>query len=196
MEQVLVVTAEHFRRLGDVHGLRPVTAADLALLLDPAHLSFRPRDAVETDPSFQQLIPYVVLRCGGRLFHYRRGSAGTEARLRALRSVGVGGHVNPVDAAAADVYRAGLLRELAEEVEVGSPFTERCLGLIHDDRTPVGRVHVGVVHLFDLAAPDVTPREAGLTDAGFAPLGELRRQAGEFETWSQFVLASPALDEA
>jgi predicted NUDIX family phosphoesterase len=195
VEHVLVVTADHFRRLGGVHGLRPATADELARLLDPAHLSFRPRADVETDPSFKQLIPYVVLRWLGRLFHYRRGSAGTEARLRALRSVGVGGHVNPADAAGGDVYRAGLLRELAEEVELRTAYTERCLGLIHDDRTPVGRVHVGVVHLFDLAEPAVTPREEGLTETGFAPLGELRQQGGEFETWSQFVLGSPALDE-
>jgi hypothetical protein len=75
-----------------------------------------------------------------------------------------------------------------EEVHFDSPYTERCIGLINDDRTPVGQVHLGIVHVFDLAEPNVRRRETVLTRAGFSPLTELRRQADEFETWSQFLL--------
>src|SRR5262249_45655543 len=130
-ERVLVIPAEHFRAAGYFHGFRPADDAYLAALLDPATFSFRLRSAVETDPAFKQLIPYVVLRCGVDLFHYRRGSSGAEKRLAALRSVGIGGHINEDDAAGRDnAYRTGMLRELAEEVEIGGGWAERLLGFI------------------------------------------------------------------
>ena len=81
-----------------------------------------------------------------------------------------------------------MMRELAEEVEIGCRWTERFLGFISDDRTPVGEVHLGVVHLFELEAPSARSREDALADAGFAPKAELVAARDEFETWSQFVL--------
>ena len=188
-ERVLVLPAERFASVGAFEGFRPHSADYLAALLDPSHLSFRPRAEVETDPGFKQLIPYVVLRCGGELFHYTRGKSGTEARLRALRSVGIGGHISEEDAGPArDPYRAGMLRELAEEVAIAGGHSESCLGFIYDPRSFVGSVHLGVVHLFELDEPKVTPRESAIAEAGFAPLAELRKQREAFETWSQFVL--------
>lgn len=188
-ESVLVVSADRFRFAGEFHGFRAYSDDFRRELLSPAHLSYRPRSEVETDPSFKQLIPYVVLRCAGELFHYTRGRSGTEERLRALRSVGLGGHITQEDGpAAADPYRAGMLRELNEEVEIQSPWTETPLGFIYDGRTPVGEVHIGIVHLLELEDPLVWPREAAIDEAGFAPLADLLRHRDEFETWSQFVL--------
>ena len=188
-EKVLVIPAMRFLAAGHFHGLRAADDAYRAALLDAAAFEFRPRAEVETDPAFKQLIPYIVLRCGDQLFHYRRGAAGTEKRLEARRSVGIGGHISEADAAGgADPYHTGMMRELAEEVELGCGFRERCVGFINDDRTPVGRVHLGVVHLFELDAPAARAREDALADAGFAPLAELLAQREQFETWSQFVL--------
>jgi predicted NUDIX family phosphoesterase len=188
-EEVLGVPADRLAVAGEFHGFRPADDAFRRVLLDPAHLGYRPRAEAETDPSFKQLIPYVVLRCAGELFHYTRGSTGAEARLRALRSVGLGGHITREDGSpAGDPYRAGMLRELAEEVEIQGPWTERPLGFIYDGRTRVGQVHVGIVHLIELEEPLVWPREAAIDEAGFAPFRELLRKRDEFETWSQFVL--------
>jgi predicted NUDIX family phosphoesterase len=188
-EEVLVAPAERLLEAGEFHGFRPADDGFRQMLLDPAHLTYRSRGEVESDPSFKQLIPYVVLRCAGELFHYTRGAAGTEIRLRALRSVGLGGHITredglPVD----DPYRAGMLRELAEEVEIQGPWTERPFGFIYDGRTPVGQVHIGIVHLIDLEEPLVWPREAAIDEARFTPVRDLMRHRDEFETWSQFVL--------
>lgn len=192
-ERVLVIPTEHFRAVGYFHGLHRVADHDRSRLLDPRQFSFRPRSEVETDPAFKQLIPYVVLRCGSDLFHYRRGAAGTEKRLAALRSVGIGGHISEADAAGAgDPYRNGMLRELNEEIAIGCGFTERFLGFINDDRTFVGSVHLGVVHLLELDRSEATAREEAIAECGFSPLDELQRQQGEFETWSQFVLAELA----
>lgn len=188
-ERVLVIPEGHFRKVGFFHGYHPADDDYRAALLTPAAFSFRPRKDVETDPSFKQLIPYVVLRCRGRLFHYRRGITGTESRLTALRSVGVGGHISEADAVGeGSAYRNGMLRELAEEVTIDCPYAEQGFGFIYDDSTPVGTVHLGVVHLLELDRPAVTAREAALAGAGFASITELTRDAEQFETWSQFVL--------
>ena len=188
-ELVLVVPDAALAAAGRFLGFRPHDDAFADTLLDPAGFSFRPRSQVETDPSFKQLIPYVVLTHGETVFHYARGAAGTETRLHARRSVGVGGHVGPEDGpASADPYRAGLVRELNEELAITTAYRERLLGYVHDDRTPVGAVHVGIVHVRELDAPAVAPREAAIADAGFAPLAELLLRLDEFETWSRFVL--------
>jgi predicted NUDIX family phosphoesterase len=158
-------------------------------LLDPAHFSFLPRSRAEDDPSFKQLIPYVVMKHGDHVFHYTRGLGGGEKRLRALRSIGVGGHINPVDHQASEhPYRQGMLREVAEEVALGSAYVEQCLGFINDDALPVGQVHLGIVHVFELDAPSVERREKVLTDAGFAPIQQVKCDLESFETWSQFVI--------
>jgi predicted NUDIX family phosphoesterase len=156
--------------------------------LNAAAFTYQPRSTCETDPAFKQLIPYVVLTCGDLVFHYRRGASGTEARLRAKRSVGIGGHINDSDAGSADPFRAGMLRELTEEVAVGSPSAEHFLGFLFDPSTPVGEVHLGVVYRYELDAPDVTAKEAGIAEGGFATVADLLAVAAEFETWSQLVL--------
>jgi predicted NUDIX family phosphoesterase len=188
-ERVLVVPTAVFHRLSLFQGFSPRVADYLPALLDPAHLRYLPRAVAETDPTFKQLIPYVVLRWRDQVFHYTRGRAGTETRLQARRSLGIGGHICAEDgAASADPYLAGLRRELEEEVSLETPYAERALGLINDDRTPVGQVHLGVVHLFDLAEPRVVCRDEALVAHGFAALVDLRRRRDEFETWSQFLL--------
>jgi predicted NUDIX family phosphoesterase len=193
-ERVLVVPARVLHEAGLFQGFSPRVEHYLPRLLDPRHLRYLPRAEAETDPGHKQVIPYAVLKCGGEVFTYVRGEGGGEARLRALRSVGVGGHVCAEDAGpAGDPYRAAMLRELAEEVHLDSPYRERCLGLINDDSTPVGQVHLGVVHVLELERPEARRREESLSRAGFAPLEALRRRREEFETWSQFLLAEGVL---
>jgi predicted NUDIX family phosphoesterase len=188
-ERVLVVPAAVLHEAGVFQGFSPRVEEYLPRLLDPRHLRYRPRAEAETDPAYKQIIPYVVLRWRDQVFHYRRGKRATETRLQALRSIGVGGHISAADGSLFDPpYREAMFREVAEEVHLDSPYQERCLGLINDDRTPVGQVHLGIVHVFELAEPKVQRREQALTRAGFAPLAELRGQRAEFETWSQFVL--------
>ena len=194
-EKVLVIPTDRFRAVGYFHGFRAAGEINRYAILAPEAYQFRPRSEIETDPSFKQLIPYVVLKHGSDLFHYRRGSSGTEKRLQALRSIGIGGHICEEDTKPSvegsmrlDAYETGMRRELFEEVAIGCTWSEHFLGFINDDRTPVGSVHLGVVHLFELAAPSVRSREEALADAGFASIVELAARANEFETWSQFVL--------
>jgi predicted NUDIX family phosphoesterase len=189
-ELVLVIPTCVLHDAGLFQGLTRDVEHYLPRLLDARHFSFLPRSRAEDDPSFKQLIPYVVMKHGSHIFHYRRGQGAGEKRLRALRSVGIGGHINPIDHAAAEhPYRQGMMREVAEEVELASAYRESCLGFINDDNLPVGQVHLGIVHVFELERPHVKRREADVTEAGFAPLAELAAASAGFETWSQFVLA-------
>jgi predicted NUDIX family phosphoesterase len=131
-----------------------------------------------------------MLRHEDLVFHYRRGVGGTETRLRAKRSVGIGGHINDADAGAADPYHAGMMRELTEEVDIASGYEQQFLGVLFDPSTEVGKVHLGLVHLFRLDAPAVTAREAGIADGGFAAVRQLLADRDQFETWSQLALAA------
>ena len=85
-------------------------------------------------------------------------------------------------------YLEGMRREIDEEVDIESGWTEDCLGLINDDETEVGKVHLGIVHIFELDNPQVQPREKSMINAGFVSLEKLYRQIDEFETWSQICL--------
>jgi predicted NUDIX family phosphoesterase len=190
-ERVLVVPSSELDRLGRFQGFSAEADRYMKALLVPELMQYRPRSQVEEDPGFKQIIPYVVFRCGDAVFCYLRGKSQGEARLHRLRSLGVGGHVSEEDAQGGkslDAYESAMRRELDEEVEVASPGRILRVGLINDDSTPVGQVHLGVVHLFDLERPLVTAREEGLADSGFIPLATILPARHEFETWSQICI--------
>ena len=188
-ERVLAIPTVHFQAIGAFQGFRPADVAYREAILDPRHFGFHRRKEVETDPAFKQLIPYVILCCGERMFHYRRGAAGTEKRLLAMRSIGIGGHISEHDASGdGDAYTNGMGRELREEVTFGAIASESLIGFINDDRTFVGSVHLGVVHRLELEIEAVTANEAAIADTGFATIAELWAEREQFETWSQFVL--------
>jgi predicted NUDIX family phosphoesterase len=84
---------------------------------------------------------------------------------------------------------------VSEEIYLDSPYAERAIGLINDDRTPVGQVHLGIVHVFDLEQPAVRQREDALTESGFASLDQLRENLSQLETWSQLLLDGPWLEQ-
>lgn len=197
MEHILVIPAEVLRGIGEFAGFTADAERYLSEIRNHDSLEFKPRDAMEVDPSFKQLIPYVVMRhvdASGvtSLFTYTRGGGGGEARLHAKRSVGVGGHISAEDASDPDTdddaYTRGMKRELAEEVQIGGEYRERIAGLIYDDSTEVGQVHLGVVHIFDLDAPSVRSNEDDLAHGGFQTVESLRNQFDQLEVWSQLVL--------
>ena len=194
-EDVLVVPRSLFDRAGAFQGFCADTAAYLPALLDPRHTSWRPRATVEDDPSFKQLIPYCVLAWreadgSPRYFAYTRGGGQSEARLRAKRSVGIGGHISSTDGQHGDdtSYEAGMRRGIAEEIAIGGGWTSRCVGLINDDSNAVGSVHLGIVHLLELELPEVASRESALVECGFETLEQLLADRERFETWSQITL--------
>lgn len=189
-ERVLVIPTLLFHELGYFQGFNGEVRPYLSTLFDRGHTLFLPRAEAEEDPSYKQLIPYCLFRCAGKILHYRRGSGAGEGRLLGKRSIGIGGHISEEDAGGSDhPYEVGMRREIAEEVELRSDARESILGLINDDETAVGRVHLGVVHVFDLQEPRVIAREETIASVGFSEPAELADSAAEFETWSQICLA-------
>ena len=194
-EDVLVVLRSLVESIGKFQGFCEEPQKYLPTLLDRHHTQWMPRSRAEEDPSFKQLIPYCVLRSidkdgASRFFAYTRGGGQHEARLRAKRSIGVGGHSASTDGRYGDdsSYDAGMRRELDEEIEISCGYRSTCVGLINDDSNAVGQVHLGVVHVLDLEAPLVTPREQELVECGFESLAQLLEDRNRFETWSQITL--------
>lgn len=188
-EEVLVVPRELFDELGSFQGFCADSDPYFSRLLHPSNNFFMDRAEAEDDPSHKQIIPYCVFRYQDSYLHYTRGKSSGESRLHAQGSVGIGGHINPVDAKeehlGLDTYFAAVERELVEELVINGSHSNSIIGLINDDSNEVGKVHLGVVHLFELDTDDVKANEDALANLSFqskdALLGELFPL---LETWS------------
>ena len=193
-ENVLVVRRELFDRLGSFHGLNFEPQQYLDALLSRGNNFFLPRAKAENDPTHKQIIPYAIIAHGDTVLHYVRGKKAGEQRLVAKGSIGIGGHMNDADESLfawdENAYRAGVEREVNEEIKIDSPFEDRIVALLNDDTTEVGRVHLGIVHVFRLAEPKVEKREAMITSLAFLTKEELRARRDSLETWSQICVDS------
>ncbi|HON92638.1 MAG: hypothetical protein KBI32_10515 [Phycisphaerae bacterium] len=193
-EQVLVVERKVFDELGSFQGLQFDVRRYLDRLFNPRTLRFMPRPLAETDPGFKQLIPYVLMTCEGRYLTYVRGKRAGETRLVGNRSMGIGGHINPIDDAAPlfgdsrAMYETAVEREVTEEVEVQAGYKDHVVALLNDDSNEVGKVHLGVVHCWVLDAPKVSRREQMITQMEFMTVANLREVRDQMETWSQLCL--------
>ncbi len=193
-ENVLVVRRSLFEEIGSFQGFHADPKPYLEAFFQPGSNFFAPRSEVETDPSLKQIIPYAVFRHEGRILHYVRGGKGGEQRLVAKGSLGIGGHINDFDVSTptfdTSSYRAAVEREIGEELVIRDGFTDRIVGLINDDSSDVGRVHLGVVHLVDLRSDVVTAGEAVIEQLEFLAVDELSNRENRLETWSQIVMAA------
>lgn len=173
-------------------GWRGVRTAGISELLRTIRQEgrFEPRPEMETDPSFKQIVPYLILRNGDDYFLMRRTRAGGDARLHERYSIGVGGHLNPVDAELED----GLMREWHEEINADFVLDAQLIGLLNDDEAEVGAVHLGVVYVADAADRPVAVREVSKLSGRFASPTEVRAIYGLLETWS--ALAFDFLEDA
>jgi predicted NUDIX family phosphoesterase len=188
-EMILVVRRALFDQLGAFQGLCFEIDRYLPALLDRANNFFTPRAGAETNGELKQIIPYVILTHEDRVLHYVRGKKAGEQRLVAKGSIGIGGHMNDGDeglfALDLDAYNAGVQREVGEELRLNTTFTNTPVALLNDDSNEVGRVHLGVVHIFRLDAPQVSKGEAMITELQFLDRAELLRRREAMETWSQ-----------
>ena len=193
-ENVLVVRRSLFDELGSFQGLNFEPQKYLDALLSRGNNFFIPRAAAENDPAHKQIIPYAIIACGDRILHYVRGKKAGEQRLVAKGSIGIGGHMNDEDESLfawdEKAYRAGVEREVSEEIKIETNFEDRIVALLNDDTTEVGRVHLGIVHLFRLIEPKVEKREAMITSLAFLTKDELRARRDILETWSQICVDS------
>lgn len=192
MEMVLAVRRTLFDELGAFQGLNFDVARYLPAFLARQNNFFLPRAQAESDPAFKQLIPYVLLVHAGRVLHYVRGKKGGEDRLHAKGSIGIGGHLNDHDENLFSwdetAYRAGVAREVSEELKLDTGYRDKIVALLNDDSNEVGRVHLGIVHVFELESAAVAKRESAIVQPTFFTPDELRARHDTLETWSQLCV--------
>jgi predicted NUDIX family phosphoesterase len=152
--------------------------------------SFMDRPKAETDSGYKQLIPYAIIRYSNRYFLLQRKSTQSEQRLHNKLSIGVGGHINPLEAPPSDVIGEGLTREINEELFIAPGYRETLVGLINDDTTEVGRVHLGILFEIDSISLDVHVRETLKMEGAWALPDHLELSYDRLETWSQIVFDS------
>jgi len=181
-EQVLVIPRAAIMADPGWLGLREAGMADFEALV-AREGRFETRAEMERDRRFKQVIPYLVLRDGLRYFLMRRTRAGVDERLHDRWSIGVGGHLNPGDGD----LGGGLRREWAEEVEADFTPEFRLVGLLNDDTTDVGSVHVGAVFVAEAAGRPVGIRETEKLSGAFADPEAVAAVSGDLETWSRLV---------
>jgi predicted NUDIX family phosphoesterase len=198
LEQVLTFPRRLFDDLGAFQGFSPDHSRYLDAIFGSGALKFVLREDAEKDFTLKQLIPYVLVAREGKVLFYVRGKKTGESRLQLKGSVGVGGHINPVDDslfsnAVGDrgLYDAAVEREVAEEISLGPVLSKRVVGLINDDGNEVGKVHLGVVHLWEVGPGEVSKAEGGITQLEFLSADEiLARKDVEVESWSRYCLES------
>jgi predicted NUDIX family phosphoesterase len=181
-EQVYVVPRAAVMAGGGWHGLRTDDVSTIAAVI-AEHGVFRARDQMEADPAFKQVIPYVVLRDGPGYFLMKRTRSGGDSRLHDRYSIGVGGHLNPGDGD----LDGGLRREWFEELDADFLPAFHLLGLLNDDTTDVGRVHLGVVYVADAEGRPVVIRETDKLSGRFVEPPEVASVVDDLETWSRIV---------
>lgn len=193
-EQVLVFERKVIDESAWFHGLKFEVEPYLRKIFAPGVLRFMPRSQAEKNPAYKQLIPYVIMSCGGKYLSYVRGKRAGETRLVGNTSIGIGGHINPVDEVPLfdtdfrQVYLAAVEREVAEEVTIEGGHSDRIAALLNDDNNEVGRVHLGIVHYWNLELPNVARREQMITQMGFSSKAELEKVRDTMETWSSLCL--------
>jgi len=189
-EQVLVIERKVVERVGIFNGLMFDVDRYLSEIFIQGVPRFMNRLQVEEDPSYKQLIPYVIMSHDGKYLSYIRGKRAGETRLVGNRSIGIGGHINPTDDMPLfntdfyETYLAAVDREVAEEVSVETKHTNHIVALLNDESNEVGSVHLGIVHYWVLDEPKVNKREQMITQMAFMTPAELQEVKDTLETWS------------
>lgn len=180
-EQVMVVEREHIADYLVERGLVTDGADDVLDAIADRHF-FIDRPTAEVSPQYKQIIPYVLIRRGPSWFLLQRTQKQTEARLHHKLSLGIGGHINPDTPDLID----GLQKELEEEVGVRGDYELSFVGILNDDTTEVGSVHLGAVFVLD-TQDEVDVRETEKMTGRWVSLDELPALRDSMETWTQIV---------
>lgn len=188
MERVLVVETEILNKyLQNIDGLIRENREEIVETIIDKH-EFMDRPLAEEDPSYRQIIPYVILRQGDKIFTTRRLNKGTETRLHGKLSIGIGGHINPVDETDREkVLMKGLERELEEEVYIEKRGELKPLGVINNASDGVGSVHLGLCFEMEVQG-EVKVRETEKLEGLWMTVSELMENRDYMEGWTQIAV--------
>jgi predicted NUDIX family phosphoesterase len=191
-DRVLVIPTEILKSVHFDEGVTLNVKEVLSLIFASPSCYFINRDFAERSHEHKQVIPYVVLCSGSTVCTYVRGPRSTERRLKGARSIGFGGHISPSDRNPHEPgikwYHNAIARELNEEVGLRAPRRELTAAVINEDLSAVGRVHLGILHIWDVLEADVRPQELEISNLAFLTLKQLSVLRSELEPWSVIAL--------
>jgi predicted NUDIX family phosphoesterase len=188
-EYVLVFPTKILENIGNFQGFNSNTNKYLNTILKKENNLFKQRKYVENEPSFKQLIPYVVLKYKDTYLTYQRGKMQSEKRLFGNYSLGIGGHISVFDDNMFNSsYYEGLIREVNEELQINCKYTDKLIGMINDDSNDVGRVHFGIIHMFELENSNIKAKEKSINNISFMGKEMLLKHYDLFENWSKIFI--------
>jgi len=144
------------------------------------------RSKMENDPSYKQIIPYLVFNWQDCYFLMQRKSTASEARLKNKYSLGIGGHIRQEDIEGASIFDWAR-REFYEEVSFSGNLEIEPIGILNDDSNPVGQVHLGLVLLVRGDNGNIRVKSE-LKSGKLVNLDECTHLFDSLENWSQEVL--------
>jgi len=185
-ETILVVKRLHFFK-GDVawQGLRKVDFNHYLHIIDHKK-EFHPRSIMEKDLVYKQIIPYLVFMHKDKIFLMQRQSTASEHCLRNKFTRGSGGHIRKEDMIDHSLF-SWARREFYEEVSYVGEYTIESLGIINDDSSDVGKVHIGFVLLLK-GNTDAIAVKSELKSGRLVSFDECLQQRDSMESWSQLVI--------
>jgi predicted NUDIX family phosphoesterase len=185
-EHILVVRRAHlFTTQESWHGLQDVDF-DYYMHIINHRKEFHPRSVMETNPTYKQIIPYLIFTHDNKYFLMQRKSDASEARLRNKLTLGIGGHIREEDLKE-DSLVGWAMREFHEEVHYAGNLKVQPLGIINDDSNDVGKVHIGFAFLLIGDSSEISVKSE-LKSGELVSLDDCRIQKESMESWSQFVV--------
>lgn len=195
-ESILVFPTKILHDIGYFQGLNFNFSEYLGTILTQNVCTFMDRQEAEHDPNFKQIIPYIIMTSDNKLLYYVRGKRTGEERLVLNGSIGVGGHISNIDdslfidtsSGLSAIYNAAVEREVNEEIMVDCHYIDNKVAILNDDSNDVGKVHFGVIHLWELQSINVKKKENNITRLSFMPPDMIRKQNNALENWSNICL--------
>jgi predicted NUDIX family phosphoesterase len=184
-EPILVVKRSILMDQGAWKGIKPVCFDEISLLIQQ-NREFLPRGAMEEDPFYKQIIPYIIFAYQDRYFLMKRKADATEKRLANLYTLGIGGHVRKEDMEH-DSIVSWAEREFHEEINYDGSYVTEVIGLVNDDFVPVGKFHVGLAIIFRGSTENISIKSE-LQQGRLVPIEECMHFHKDMETWSQLIL--------
>ncbi len=206
--QKLIETFPEPRKEGD-QKVRMIGFMDEEMFKLPTELL--PREQVENDPTYLQLIPYGILLSPDEdnyehtFLSYVRGKKGTETRLHDLRSLGIGGHIEEPVTEQKDLFSViwdAFLREMKEEIGVELPPAHEAMvrdevrkncRWAYSNQEAVHEVHLGInFSLWLQTRPELKLEEGVILDPKWMTMHDMVTQilhnGFQLEEWSDMFL--------
>lgn len=185
-EEILVVRrSDLFQDTAPWHGIN-TQAFDTCMNIIQNHISFIPRAHAETNEAYKQIIPYIIFTFDKKIFVMQRKKTASEQRLASKYSLGIGGHVRQEDITNGDIF-TWAQREFQEEVDYNGSQEMNKVGILNDDTSDVGKVHLGMVLLIQGNSELISIKDEHKSGM-LLSLDECRALAPQMETWSQICL--------